>query len=65
MGCIIVILGKIRALCTPPRFLFTYTLGTISNDFYLTLQGIIIDILVQIPDSCVVGLPTSKREEAY
>ena len=39
--------------CTPPRFLLTNTLVTISSDFYLTLRGIIIDTLVQIPGSCV------------
>ncbi len=37
-----------RALCTPPRFLFTYTLVTISSDFYLTLQGIIIALIAHL-----------------
>ena len=38
------------------------TLVTISSDFYITLQGIFIDALVQIPGSCVGGYQDEVRK---
>ncbi len=52
----------VRALCTPPRFLFTNTLVTISSHFFLTLRGIIIGTLVRIPGSCVYHLNLEFRK---